>query len=110
MCEPHFVSALSVFTDKLLKLASAAKWREALGLDTKTFDVSHYGAVGDGTTDDTAAVRAAAAAFLAYTKTVNGNTIVPAKLLFRPGGVYKITGSINLQSLGQSGNGGAWEI
>ncbi len=72
--------------------------------------VDAYGATGDGTTDDTTAIRSAAAAFLALSQTIDGNSIVAATLVFRPGGVYKITGSINLQSLGQSGNGGAWEI
>jgi hypothetical protein len=59
-------------------------------------NVKDYGAVGNGITDDRAAIQAAiTAAFGDYTGTPNGNTNRALnKPLFLPGGNYRITGPL----------------
>lgn len=54
-------------------------------ISNRGFDVTDYGATGDGVTDDTAAVTSAIAAAKAATKT-----------LFFPAGTYKITSNITI--------------
>lgn len=83
-----------------------ADWM-ALASATVTINVMDpaYGAVGDGTTDDTTAVRLAVAAWKAATVAVSGvATYQRAKLLFPAGYKFVISGSLNCQSM----NGGAF--
>jgi hypothetical protein len=51
--------------------------------------VKDFGAVGDGVTDDTAAIQAAIAA-------LTGNSFEQGKGLFFPAGIYRITSTINI--------------
>ena len=69
-------------------LIATAACAASAALAAGTFDVTAYGAVGDGKTDDTSAVRAALAAAAA----ANGGTVLfpPAKTFF--------TGAMNLTS------------
>lgn len=53
-----------------------------------TFNVKSYGAVGDGTADDTTAVQAA----------LNAATNANGGIVFFPTGTYKITATLNVQS------------
>lgn len=59
---------------------------------TGIFNVHNYGATGDGSADDTTAVRAALAAMKAHTASREKRTL----LQLQPGKVYKITGGLNL--------------
>lgn len=70
-----------------------------------TFNVMDFGAVGDGTTDDTAAVRLAVAAWKARIQAVAGvTTYQRATLLFPPGYTFVISGSLNCQFLNGGGS------
>lgn len=61
------------------------------------YNVKTYGAVGDGTTDDTAAFLAAVAAMPVSTTTIDPVTgTISGGTLFIPAGRYKITAEINL--------------
>lgn len=81
-----------------IQSADGAWWELELA---SRFNVKCQGAVGDGSTDDTAAVIAAATAVKATKDTLTGSVIdvCPAYLLFPPGYNYRLTGSINLQSI-----------
>ncbi len=66
-----------------------------------------FGAVGDGVTDDTAAINLAADALRDALQFVGGQAwFLPAKLYFPPGRVYRVDGSVNLQYL----YGWGWSI
>ena len=67
-------------------MAAAVATFSCLAATTPSFDVTTYGAVGDGTTDDTAPVARALAAAAAA---------APATVLF-PGGKVFLTGPINV--------------
>jgi hypothetical protein len=93
------IAALSTtsFGRSLLTVIDASAGRSAIGASAQiVINVKDYGAIGDGTTDDTAAIVAAKAALGA-----NGGTI------FFPAGTYKFTTldfhdsrSIRLQGVG----------
>lgn len=78
-------SSIVVKANNLSDLASAASARSNLGLDTLTFNVKNYGAVGNGVADDTAAINSAIAAV---------NAITAGAALFFPAGTYKITAAL----------------
>lgn len=65
------------------------------------FDVksSTYGAVGDGTTDDTTAIQAAITAAM-----VNGG------IVYFPAGTYKITSTLNIKNSAASKKSGVWFV
>ena len=68
------------------KIAGTALTAESMGI----FNVKDYGAVGDGTTDDTTAIRAALTAVSASGRI--GGTV------WFPQGTYRITGSLTIAS------------
>jgi hypothetical protein len=73
--------------------------------------VMDFGAVGDGVTDDTAAVRRAAAYLKTFAQTLSGYAANPMYLLFPPGHAYLLKGSIDLQSICLGlGSLGGWGI
>src|SRR5579862_3056794 len=59
--------------------------------------VTNYGAVGDGISDDTAAIQAVFDYFCGNTQPTSGGRNLKAPILFPPG-TYKITGDLNLRS------------
>jgi len=79
----------------------SASWLNDINKDVYSrFNVKLYGAVGDGTTDDTAAINAALAA--AYAKS-QGTLVLPydnirtgGATVFLPAGKYKTTSTLNL--------------
>lgn len=63
-------------------------------------DVTAYGAKGDDSTDDSAAVNRAVLTLKDMLKNVGGQqNVCPGNLYFPPGGVYKLNSSINLQNI-----------
>jgi hypothetical protein len=72
----------------------------ALARSEVKFNVKDYGAKGDGTSDDTGPIQAAADALRA-TQSSTTSSLLPVSpgMLYFPPGTYKVTGSINLQSL-----------
>lgn len=73
-------------TANVLKVWNGSVWVEAAGVDQKVVNVRDYGAVGDGTTDDTTAVQNAITAAAA------GGTVAGGTVYF-PAGMYKQTGT-----------------
>jgi hypothetical protein len=59
----------------------------------ETWNVKDFGAIGDGTTDDTSAITAALAA-MPGTNAIGDYTAVPNPILFFPAGIYKVSSRI----------------
>lgn len=78
-------------------------------LERGDINVRQYGAVGNGVGDDTVAVRLAASVLQTAVSVGGAGSTTPARMVF-PSGVYKITGSINLQKIGAAMAGGTWEV
>lgn len=85
----------TTFGRSLLTMASAAATRTALSLDL-VVNVKAYGATGDGSTDDTAAIQAAIDSFGSggVLATANGG------ILYFPPGLYKVTGGLLITQTG----------
>lgn len=71
-----------------------------LPLDGGMLNVLNYGATGDGTTDDTAAINAAIAALPTYT----GNYNVLARIIYFPAGTYLVSNTIMRTLNGERAN------
>lgn len=71
-------------------LAAASVWCTLVSSLSVTFDVTEYGAVGDGRTDDSAAVAKATAALLA--SPVGGTLFFPAGAFLFSGEPVPVTG------------------
>lgn len=69
----------------VLACSVSGTWEVVIGSSERAFIVDDFGASGDGTTDDTAAVQACRAAAAA--------SAVAPTILFRAGGRYKVTNS-----------------
>ncbi|MCC6422918.1 MAG: hypothetical protein IT447_05520 [Phycisphaerales bacterium] len=86
-------------------MASASTWATA----TIYTSVADHGAMGNGTTDDTAAIRSAIAAAQARSATVTaGNDSVRSQgVVYFPSGVYKISDTLAIPHLSVMGENGA---
>ena len=79
---PEGSVAFSTFGTNMAEAANALAGKVVINLD-HVIDVRDYGTVGDGSTDDTAAIQAAFDA-------------APYKTVFFPSGIYKITSTIDV--------------
>jgi hypothetical protein len=85
-------------TGKGLSAQAATKTNSSLPAAAVSFNVRDYGAAGNGSADDTAAINAAISAATGNAAP-NANTRLPGAGVYLPPGVYKVTSDLLIQSV-----------
>jgi hypothetical protein len=99
LAQPQRASADTPFTTFAFPATGAPTPRTMPNRLAETVNVKDFGAAGDGTTDDTAAIQTALNAAYGSSSSPNGSSgAIKNRPVFFPAGYYKITSALTLKS------------